>query len=66
MSDSSVATAQSLVAMRSASTQQTLATQMLRQQADADQALVLMLQQSAEQSKAALPAGQGQAVDISA
>lgn len=55
-----------LIAQQSALTQQMLQTAMLRQQAQADQGVVSLLQQSAEQMKAALPAGQGQAVDISA
>jgi hypothetical protein len=66
MSDTSLAVTQSLVSMRSAATQQALQTVMLRQQAGADQAVVALLEQSAEQMKAALPEGQGRLVDISA
>lgn len=55
-----------LIAQQSALTQQLLQTAMLRQQSQADQAVVALLQQSAEPMKAALPAGQGQAIDISA
>lgn len=65
MSDS-VAIAQGFAASQAASTRQALQTEIVRQQAGADQAIVELLQQSAEQLKAALPAGQGQAVDISA
>jgi hypothetical protein len=65
MSDS-VAIAQGFAASQAASTRQALQTEIVRQQAGAEQALVELLQQSAEQLKASLPAGQGQAVDISA
>ena len=65
MSDS-VAIAQGFAASQAASTRQALQTEIVRQQAGAEQAIVELLQQSAEQFKAALPAGQGQAVDISA
>lgn len=64
MSDSSLTIAQSAVTARAAATQQALQTQMLRQQADSDQAVVEMLQQASEQQKATLPAGQGNSVDI--
>lgn len=65
MSDS-VAIAQGFAASQAASTRQALQTEIVRQQAGAEQAIVELLQQSAEQLKAALPDGQGQAVDISA
>ncbi|MDP3255103.1 MAG: hypothetical protein Q8S58_11820 [Bosea sp. (in: a-proteobacteria)] len=65
MSDS-LAIAQSFAAMQAASTQQALQTEMLRQQTQSDQAIVALLQQSADQMQATLPAGQGQAVDITA
>jgi hypothetical protein len=65
MSDTA-AIAQGLIASQAASTRQALQTEIVRQQAGAEQALVELLQQSAEQLKATLPAGQGQAVDISA
>ena len=55
-----------LIAQQSALTQQMLQTAMLRQQTQADQGVVALLQQSAEQMQAVLPAGQGQAVDIRA
>lgn len=55
-----------LLAQQAALTQQSLQMQMLRQESQADQGLAALLQQSAEQMKAALPAGQGQAVDITA
>ncbi|MGX1744085.1 hypothetical protein ACWIEX_21255 [Bosea sp. NPDC055353] len=63
MSDT-VSLAQSIVTMQAASTQQALSVEMLRQNAQADQALVAMLQQSAEQTQATLPAGQGALVDL--
>ena len=59
-----VSLATSIVTMQAASTQQALSVEMLRQNAQADQALVAMLQQSAEQTQAALPAGQGTLVDL--
>ncbi|CAN5197672.1 hypothetical protein BH10PSE8_BH10PSE8_20320 [soil metagenome] len=66
MSDS-IAIAQSFAATKASATQQALQTEMLRQQAQADQAVVALLQQSADQMQAALlPAGQGQSVDITA
>ena len=66
MSEMSTAIAQSLVSMRSAATQQTMQLEMVKQNAQADQALVTMLQQSAEQQKATLPAGQGGNLDVTA
>jgi hypothetical protein len=63
MSDS-VAIAQAFVATQAATTRQALQTEMVKQQADADQALVAMLQQSADMQKAALAEGQGQNLDI--
>lgn len=57
------AIAQSLVSMQSASTQQALGTEMLRQNAEAERGVVAMLEQGAEQAKAVLPAGQGLQVD---
>ncbi|PTM39955.1 hypothetical protein [Bosea sp. 124] len=65
MSDS-LAIAQSFAAMQASSTQQALQTEMLRQQAASDQAVVTLLQQGVDQMQATLPAGQGQSVDISA
>ena len=65
MSDS-LAIAQSFAATQASSTQQVLQTEMLRQQAASDQGVVALLQQSADQMQAVLPAGQGQAVDITA
>jgi len=65
MSDS-IAIAQSFAATQATATQQALQTEMLRQQTQADQAVVTLLQQSADQMQAALPAGQGGAVDITA
>jgi hypothetical protein len=66
MSEMSTAIAQSLVSMRSAATQQTMQLEMVKQNAKADQALVTMLQQSAEQQQATLPAGQGGNLDVTA
>ena len=65
MSDS-LAIAQTFASTQAAATQQVLQTEMLRQQTQADQAVVALLQQSADQMQASLPAGQGQAVDITA
>lgn len=66
MSDTSFAIAQSFAAMQAASTRQALQTEMVKQQAGADQALVELLQQAAEQQKATLPAGQGGNLDVTA
>jgi hypothetical protein len=65
MSDT-LAIAQSAATTRAVATQQALQTEMLRQQADSDQAIVELLQQSAAQQKATLPEGQGGNVDITA
>jgi hypothetical protein len=65
MSDA-VSLAHSIVTMQAASTQQALSAEMIKQNAQADQSLVTMLQQSVDQSKAMLPAGQGALVDRSA
>lgn len=65
MSDS-MAIAQNFAATQATATQQALQTIMLSQQAQADQSVVALLQQSAEQMQAVLPAGQGQSVDITA
>lgn len=66
MSEMSVAIAQSLISMKSAATQQALQLEMVKQNADSDQALVAMLQQATEQQQAMLPAGQGGNLDITA
>lgn len=66
MSEVSVAIAQGLIGMRTAATQQALQLEMVKQNADADQALVALLLQASEQQKALLPAGQGGNLDISA
>lgn len=66
MSEMSVAIAQSLISMKSAATQQALQIEMVKQNADSDQALVAMLQQASEQQQAILPAGQGGNLDITA
>ena len=63
MSDS-LAIAQVSAATQAASTQAALQTEIVRQQASAEQAVVDLLQQGAETLKAVLPDGQGQAVDV--
>ena len=65
MSDA-VSLARSIVTMQAASTQQALSIEMISQNAQAEQSLVAMLQQSVEQTQAALPAGQGILVDRTA
>lgn len=65
MSDA-VSLARSIVKMQAASTQQALSVEMIKQNAQADQSLVAMLQQSVEQTQATLPAGQGSLVDLTA
>jgi len=65
MSDA-VSLATSIVTMQAASTQQALSAEMLKQNAQAEQSLVAMLQQSGEQTQAMLPAGQGTLVDRTA
>ncbi len=65
MSDA-ISLATSIVTMQAASTQQALSVEMLKQNAQAEQGLVAMLQQSVEQTQAALPAGQGTLVDRTA
>ena len=62
MSDS-IATTAGLFAMSGASTQQALATEMVRQNAQSDASIVQLLEQGAEQAKALLAAGQGTRVD---
>lgn len=66
MSEISVAIAQGLTSMKTAATQQALQLEMVKQNADADQALVALLQQASEAQKAPLPAGQGGHLDVSA
>lgn len=61
-----VALAQTFAATQAASLQQALSTEMLRQQAQAQESIVAMLQQSAEQAQATLPLGQGVLVDRTA
>ena len=65
MSDA-VSLATSIVSMQAASTRQALSVEMLKQNAQADQGIVAMLQQGVEQAKATLPAGQGALVDRTA
>ena len=65
MSDA-VSLARSMVSMQADSTRQALSIEMLRQNAQAEQGILAMLQQSVEQSQAALPAGQGTLVDRTA
>lgn len=64
MSEMSVAIARNLISMQSAATQQTLQLEMVKQNADSDQALVAMLQQASEQQQALLPEGQGTNLDV--
>ncbi|WP_186417749.1 hypothetical protein [Bosea sp. CS1GBMeth4] len=66
MSEVSVAIAQSLVGMRTAATRQAVQIEMLKQNAESEQALVALLRQASERQKALLPAGQGSNLDISA
>ena len=56
--------AQTMAVTQADATRQVMQTQMLRQQAQADQAVATMIQQSADQMQATLPAGQGQTVDM--
>ncbi|MCR4523168.1 MULTISPECIES: hypothetical protein [Bosea] len=65
MSDA-ISLATSIVTMQAASTQQALSIEMLKQNAQAEQGLLAMLQQSVEQTQATLPAGQGTLVDRTA
>ena len=65
MSDA-VSLATRIVSMQAASTQQALSIEMLKQNAQAEQSVLAMLQQSVEQTQAALPAGQGALVDRTA
>ncbi|WP_054140809.1 hypothetical protein [Bosea sp. AAP35] len=58
--------AQTLAVTQADATRQVMQTQMLRQQAQADQAVATMIQQSADQMQATLPAGQGQILDRTA
>ena len=66
MSEMSVAIAQSLISMKSAATQQALQLEMVKQNADSNQALVALLQQASKQQQAMLPAGQGGNLDVTA
>ena len=65
MSDA-VSIAQSFAATQAVSLQQALSTEMVRQNAQSEQSLISMLQQSVEQTKATLPEGQGMVVDRTA
>mgnify|MGYP001605513566 CR=1 FL=1 len=65
MSDA-ISLATSIVTMQADSTRQALSVEMLKQNAQAEQGLVAMLQQSVEQTQAVLPAGQGTLVDRTA
>ena len=65
MSDA-VSLATGVLTMQTAATQQALSIEMLKQNAQAGQGLLAMLQQSVEQSQATLPAGQGTLVDRTA
>ena len=65
MSDA-VSLATSIVSMQADSTRRALSVEMLKQNAQAEQGLLAMLQQSVEQTQATLPAGQGTLVDRTA
>lgn len=65
MSDA-VSLATNIMTMQAASTQQALSIEMLKQNAQAEQGVLAMLQQSVEQTQAVLPAGQGALVDRTA
>jgi hypothetical protein len=63
MSDLSVAMAQALVASQADATRAALQTQMLRQQAQSELAVVDMLAQAVSANQAVLPEGQGGKLD---
>ncbi|WP_019905131.1 hypothetical protein [Methylobacterium sp. 77] len=63
MSDSIAGLAQSIVSSQNAATRQTMQGIFIRKQADGDQAIAQLLQQTAETQKAVLPDGQGVVVD---
>lgn len=65
MSDA-ISLATSIVSMQADSTRQALSVEMLKQNAQAEQGLVAMLQQTVEQTQATLPTGQGTLVDRTA
>jgi hypothetical protein len=62
----SLAVAPNYASSLSEATQQAMQIAMLRQQAQSDQAVVALIQQSTEQLQALLPVGQGQKLDVSA
>ena len=64
MGDSPFLIAESFVTMRAAATHQALQTEMVKQQADAENGLVEMLERSISEQKAALPFGQGEHLDV--
>lgn len=59
-----VAIAKVFAVTQAASTRAALQTEIVRQQASAEQSVVDLLQHGAESLKAVLPEGQGQAVDV--
>ena len=59
----SVSLAHSLLTMEAATTRQALQTEMVRQNAQADAAVIALLQDGIE-AQASLPAGQGKRVDV--
>ncbi|GJE16033.1 hypothetical protein [Methylobacterium marchantiae] len=63
MSDSIAGLAQSIVSSQSAATSGTIQSIFLKKQAEGDQAIAQLVQQSAESQKAVLPEGQGVVVD---
>lgn len=66
MSDVSLILARGTLAIQADMAKRAIATEMVKQQANAEQASADLLAQAAEQQKAALPEGQGGAVDITA
>lgn len=66
MTDVSLILARGTLAIQADMAKQALATEMVKQQADAEQASAETLQKAAEQQKALLPDGQGSVVDITA
>ena len=66
MTDVSLILARGTLAIQADMAKQALATEMVKQQADAEQASAETLQTAAEQQKALLPDGQGSVVDITA
>jgi len=66
MSETSVDIARTLVGMKAAVTQQALQLEMVKQNAQADQAVIALLQEAAVPARAPLPPGQGARLDVTA